>query len=323
MPMRLPVIDLSQGDSAASAIDAACRAHGFFYIVGHGVDDALIAAAFDASKRFFALDETTKNRWHIDRSGIRRGFDPIGWQVLDPGTPTDLKESFYIGVDRGADDPLVRAGTPNHGANQWPDEGSAPGFRAALRAYDAAVALLARRLMRLIALGLGLNGDHFERYLRDPMPVLRVLHYPPQPATAEPGQIGCGAHTDWGGITLLAQDDAGGLQVQAADGGWIEATPIPGSFVVNLGDMMQRWTNDRYRSTLHRVINRHGMERGGRHRYSIAYFFDIDYHAEVSALPGCFDAANPPRYPPITAGAHVVEMYARTHAEAMAPGVTA
>ena len=314
MSAHLPVIDLSVGDRAASAIDAACRAHGFFYVVGHGVDAALIDSAFDASKRFFALDDSVKHRWHIDRSGIRRGFDPIGWQVLDPGTPTDLKESFYIGRDRGPDDPLVRAGTPNHGPNQWPDEALAPGLKAALQAYDAAIEVLARRLMRLIALGLGLPGDHFERFLQDPMPVLRVLHYPPQPATAEPGQIGCGAHTDWGGITLLAQDDAGGLQVQAADGGWIEATPIPGSFVVNLGDLMQRWTNDRYRSTLHRVINRHGLENGGRDRYAMAYFFDIDYHAEVSALPGCFDANDPPHHAPITAGAHVVEMYARTHA---------
>ena len=314
MPAQLPVIDLSVGDRAAAAIDAACRAHGFFYVVGHGVDAAVIDAAFDASKRFFALDEAVKQRWHIDRSGLRRGFDPIGWQVLDPGKPTDVKESFYIGRERGPDDPLVRAGTPNHGPNQWPDEALAPGFQAALRAYDAAIESLARRLMRLIALGLGLSGDHFERFLLDPMPVLRVLHYPPQPATAEPGQIGCGAHTDWGGITLLAQDDAGGLQVQSGDGEWIEATPIPGSFVVNLGDLMQRWTNDRYRSTLHRVINRHGLENGGRDRYSIAYFFDIDYHAEVSALPGCFDATDPPRYPPITAGAHVVEMYERTQA---------
>ncbi len=244
----------------------------------------------------------------IDRSGIKRGFDPIGWQVLDPGQPADIKESFYTGVDRDASDPLVRAGTPNHGPNQWPDEALAPGFRAAVQAYDAAVCSLSHRLMQIVALGLGLSADHFVRYMQDPMPVLRLLHYPPQPATAKPGQIGCGAHTDWGGITVLAQDDAGGLQLQSLGGEWIEAEPVEGSVVVNLGDLMQRWTNDRYRSTLHRVINRHS----GRDRYSIAYFFDIDYHAEVSALPGCFDANNPPRYAPITAGAHVVEMYRRT-----------
>jgi len=309
---RLPVIDLRQGDAAAGAIDTACREHGFFYVVGHGVPADVVAAAFDASKRFFALDEAVKSRWHIDRSAIRRGFDPVGWQALDPDQPADLKESFYLGVDRPADDPLVRAGTPNHGPNQWPDEAAVPGFRAAVQACDAALAALAHRLMRLLALGLHLAPDHFARYTRDPMPVLRLLHYPPQPATAAPGQIGCGAHTDWGGITLLAQDDAGGLQVQTLAGDWIEAPPVAGSFVVNLGDLMARWTNDRYRSTLHRVINR----RAGRDRYSIAYFFDIDYHAEVSALPGCFDANDPPRYAPITAGAHVIEMYRRTQATA-------
>ena len=312
----LPLIDLRTGDAAAREVDAACRAHGFFYVAGHGVPDDVIAAAFTAAKHFFALDDAVKTRWHIDHSGIKRGFDPIGWQVLDPGAPADIKESFYLGVDRDASDPLVCAGTPNHGPNQWPDEAVAPGFRAAVQAYDTAVRALSLRLMRLIALGLGLRADHFERFMRDPMPVLRLLHYPPQPAAAEPGQIGCGAHTDWGGITLLAQDDAGGLQVQALSGEWLEAAPVEGSFVVNLGDLMARWTNDRYRSTLHRVVNRAGAARAARHRYSIAYFFDIDYHAEVRALPGCFDAANPPRYAPITAGEHVVEMYRRTQVAA-------
>ena len=313
MPAHLPIIDLGQGDAAAArAVDAACRAHGFFYVTGHGIPAPVIDAAFAASKRFFALADAAKARWHIDRSGVKRGFDPIGWQVLDPGQPADIKESFYLGVDRDATDPLVRAGTPNHGPNQWPLEAVAPGFRAAVQAYDAAVRALSQHLMRIVALGLGLNADHFERYMQDPMPVLRLLHYPPQPATAEPGQIGCGAHTDWGGITVLAQDDAGGLQLQSLTGEWLEAEPVEGSFVVNLGGLMQRWTNDRYRSTLHRVINR----RAGRDRYSIAYFFDIDYHAEVSALPGCFDASNPPRYAPITAGEHVVEMYRRTQVAA-------
>ncbi len=313
MHAHLPLIDLRQGDAAvARAVDAACRAHGFFYVTGHGIPAPVIDAAFAASKRFFALEDAMKARWHIDRSGIKRGFDPIGWQVLDPGQPADIKESFYLGVDRDATDPLVRAGTPNHGPNQWPLEAVAPGFRAAVQAYDAAVRALSLHLMRVIALGLGLSADHFERYMQDPMPVLRLLHYPPQPAQAEPGQIGCGAHTDWGGITVLAQDSAGGSQLQSLTGEWLEAEPVEGSLVVNLGDLMQRWTNDRYRSTLHRVINRHT----GRDRYSMAYFFDIDYHAEVSALPGCFDAEHPSRYAPITAGEHVVEMYRRTQAAA-------
>jgi isopenicillin N synthase-like dioxygenase len=316
MPRSLPLVDLApaftgdaRGASAvARQIDAACRDRGFFYVTGHGVDAALMTRTFETSRRFFALDDAVKARWHMARSSIRRGYDPIGWQSLDPGKPADLKESFYLGVDRDADDPLVRAGTPNHGPNQWPDEAHAPGFRDVTNAYFTALDALGRKLMGLLALGLELPRDYFEAYLRDPMPVLRLLHYPPQPATALPGQVGSGAHTDWGGITLLAQDDTGGLQVQDANGEWIEATPIEGAFVVNLGDMMARWTNDRYRSTPHRVINK----ASGRDRYSIAFFFDIHYHAIVSALPGCYDDDDPPHYPPISAGEHIIEMYART-----------
>lgn len=308
---RLPLIDLREADGLPARIDQACRDHGFFYLVGHGVDPALRTAVFDAGRRFFALGEAEKWRWHIERSRIHRGFDPIGWQALEPGQPADLKESFYLGVDRGPEDPLVMAGTPNQGANQWPDEALVPGFKAAVQAYEQALRRLSHRLLALMAEGLGLPAAHFEAYLQDPMPVLRLLHYPPQPPSQAllPGQLGCGAHTDWGSITLLAQDDAGGLQVQAADGHWFDAPPVEGSFVVNLGDMMARWTNGRWRSTPHRVFNPQGRER-----HAVAYFFDIDYHAEVSALPGCFDDANPPRWPPTTAGRHIIEMYERTRA---------
>ena len=307
----LPVIDLSATDRLPQAIDQACVEHGFFYLTGHGVSPQLRAQAFDAAQRFFALSEADKARWHIERSGIHRGFDPVGWQALEPGQPADLKESFYLGVDRAATDPLVQAGTPNHGPNQWPDEALVPGFRATIEAYQQAMQTLSARLLSLMAEGLGLAPDHFKPFLVEPMPVLRLLHYPPQPPqdALHPGQIGCGAHTDWGTVTLLAQDDAGGLQVQAADGTWFNAPPLADSYVVNLGDMMARWTNDRYRSTPHRVLNPHGRER-----YSLAYFFDIHYHAVVSALPGCHDDANPPRYPPITAGQHIIEMYERTRA---------
>jgi isopenicillin N synthase-like dioxygenase len=143
------------------------------------------------------------------------------------------------------------------------------------------------------------------------MPVLRLLHYPPQQASQLVDQIGSGAHTDWGGITLLAQDNHGGLQVRAASGAqddWLDATPVPGSFVVNLGDLMQRWTNDLYRSNMHRVIN----AASGRDRYSVAYFFDIAFHARVEVLPTCCSTERPARYGPISAGDHIDAMYRRT-----------
>jgi isopenicillin N synthase-like dioxygenase len=339
MLAALPVIDLRAArhgepgalQRLAEQLDEVCRAHGFFIITGHGVEPSVRAAAFDRARTFFCLSEADKARWHIQHSPIKRGFDPVGWQRLDPTQPPDLKESFYLGVDRGPQDPLVRAGVPQQGPNQWPDEALVPGFRAATTAYEAAVRQLGHRIMGYLALALGLERQHFEPFMRDPMPVLRLLHYPSRPASLadlQPGTVGCGAHTDWGGITLLAQDEAGGLQVwlgepgqhnkpqphgvdnqHGADApGWVDVPYVPDSFVVNLGDMMARWTNDRWRSTLHRVL----PQPPGRERWSIAYFFDIDYHAQVSALPGCFSAEHPARYAPVTAGQHIAEMYERT-----------
>lgn len=293
----IPVIDLAAGTPAAqaAAIDAALREHGFYAVVNHGVPATVVDAAFDAGHRFFALAEAQKRQWHVDRWPLKRGFDPIGWQALDPLMPPDVKESFYLGVEA-------------IGPNQWPDEMLVPGFRAACNTYSAAVQGLALRLMGLYEIALGLPAGFFDSFMRAPICTTRLLHYPPQPAAAAPGQIGCGAHTDWGAVTLLAQDDAGGLQVQRSDGTWFDVPPLAGSFVVNAGDMMPRWTNDRWRSTPHRVINR----ISGRDRWSIAYFFDLDADASITPLDVCVSAANPARYGPITAGEHLAEMYRRT-----------
>ncbi|MBG6080957.1 isopenicillin N synthase family dioxygenase [Rubrivivax gelatinosus] len=295
--MSILLLDLDSAPPAelARRLDEALRADGFVAVTGHGVPEAVIAAAFDASRRFFALAEADKRRWHIDHWPLQRGFDPVGWQALDPNRPADLKESFYLGVEA-------------LGPNQWPDEALVPGFRAALDAYSAALRTLAARMMGLFELALALPAGHFDAYTRQPTCVTRLLHYPPAPAVVLPGQIGCGAHTDWGALTLLAQDDAGGLQVQRADGRWLDVEPVAGAFVVNIGDMTRRWTNDRWRSTMHRVVPR----RVGIERWSIAYFFDLDVDAVVSPLPSCVDAAHPPRYAPITAGEHLAEMYRRT-----------
>ena len=299
--MGLPLIDLRDGSELqlAQRIDAALCSAGFFGIVGHGVPDAVVAAAFNAGHRFFALPHEDKARTHIDGWPLKRGFDPIGWQALDPGQPPDVKESFYLGVE-------------TIGPNQWPDESLVPGFRAACTAYSAAMEALSRRLMALFELALSLPGRHFDRFMQHPTCTTRLLHYPPQPLHAAPGQIGCGAHTDWGALTLLAQDGAGGLQVQSAapsnDGVWLDVPPVPGAFVVNVGDMMQRWTNDRWPSTLHRVINK----MSGRDRWSIAYFFDLDAESRIEPLPSCISADRPARYAPITAGEHLLEMYRKT-----------
>ncbi len=295
--MAVPVVDLAAGSPAAqaAALDAALREHGFFAVVNHGVEAGVVQRAFDAGHRFFALDEAVKRRWHIDGWPLKRGFDPVGWQALDPTQPPDIKESFYLGVEA-------------IGPNQWPDEALVPGFRAAMDAYSAACDALARRLMALYERALALPAGHFDAFMRHPTCTTRLLHYPPQPAVVAPGQIGCGAHTDWGALTLLAQDDAGGLQVQRRDGSWLDVAPVPGAFVVNIGDLMARWTHDRWRSTMHRVVNR----AAGRERFSIAYFFDLDAEAVITPLLSCVPAGEVPRYGPITAGEHLVEMYRRT-----------
>jgi isopenicillin N synthase-like dioxygenase len=307
-PVQIPLIDLAAEPPAALAlrIHAALCTAGFFGITGHGVPAPTVQAAFAASRRFFDLPLPQKSRWHVDQGAIavsdntisasaKRGFDPIGWQALDPLQPPDVKESFYLGQ-------------PLHGANQWPDEELVPGFRVACENYASAMQSLARRLMALFELALALPAGHFKNFMQEPMCTTRLLHYPPQPVAAAPGQMGCGAHTDWGALTLLAQDNAGGLQVQALGGQWFDIAPVPGAFVVNIGDMMQRWTNDRWPSTVHRVINQYA----GRDRWSIAYFFDMDVHACIEPLASCVSAQHPARYAALTAGEHLAEMYRRT-----------
>jgi isopenicillin N synthase-like dioxygenase len=308
--VQIPIIDLSTGtaESQAAAIGAALSATGFFSLIGHGVPEQVFDDAFHASRRFFSQSDAEKSKVHIRQSRHKHGFDPIGWQALDTSAPPDLKESFYLGVERAPDHPLVLEGIESQGPNQWPTEDKLPGFQAACNTHSAHMDALARRLMTLIAVSLNLSPDHFEPFMLDPTCTTRLLHYPPQPASAQLGQIGCGSHTDWGAITLLAQDDAGGLQARLPDGQWQGISPIPYGLVVNSGDMMQRWTNDRYLSNLHRVINK----VSGRERYSIAYFFDLDHHALIEALPTCVSDEQPAKYAPVKAGEHLIEMYRKT-----------
>lgn len=283
----LPVIDVSglagNGEAradVAAQIAAACRAHGFFYVTGHGVGSVLVQRLEDLSRRFFALDETTKLRWRMALAGRAwRGYFPLGGE-LTSGRP-DWKEGLYLGTELAEDHPLVVAGTPVHGRNLFPDVPEAQGLRQAILDYMDAVTALGHRLLEGIALSLALPPDYFHaRYTADPLVLFRLFNYPTRPPL-EDVHWGVGEHTDYGLLTILWQDDIGGLQVRTP-GGWVDATPVPGSFVINIGDMLDRMTGGLYRSTPHRVVR----NTSGRDRLSFPLFFDPHFHARVQRIDG-------------------------------------
>ncbi len=311
----LPLIDISGLRShdpvdqhlVAEQLRQACEQRGFFYITGHGIDPALISSLFAASQRFFDLPMTEKLAVDKKLSRCNRGYEPLRAQTLESGAPPDLKESFYAGAEVAANDARVLAGRFNTGPNQWPE--TPPDFRAVMQNYYQAAYGLGATIVRGLALSLGVPVSHFDGYLKEAAATLRLLHYPPQPANPEPGEKGCGEHTDFGGVTLLLQDEAGGLQVWDRDlGSWIDAPPVPGAFVVNIGDLFARWTNDRYVSTLHRVIN-----VSGRERYSVPFFFTGNPLHKVECIPTCLDESEQPRYPAVTVEQHQIECYRRTY----------
>lgn len=314
-PAALPVIDISglrsplaaDRRAVAAVIRASCLDKGFFYIVGHGIPVSEMDAAFAASKTFFDLPAAEKLKLDLKTSKASRGYEPLEAQTLEPGAPPDLKEGFYIGTELAEDHPRVRAGEYKQGPNQWPP--SLPAFRATMDAYFGEMTKLGELLMRGIALSLDLDERHFDDFCADALVRLRLLHYPPQPPKPVEGQKGVGAHTDFGGLTILLQDACGGLQVfDQRNNDWIHAAPIPGSYVVNLGDLIARWTNDVYRSTLHRVINTSGNER-----YSIPFFFHGNPNYVVSCLPNCCAPGEQPKYPPATVETHFQDRYQRSY----------
>lgn len=311
----IPVIDLapSFSDDAAQRKAVAWEIHktardtGFFYIKNHGVSQQLMDDQLELARTFFKLPAEEKMKVDARKSSCTRGYETQGIQTLDDGSPPDLKEGFLIGCDLDEDHPYVRDGVPNCGANQWPSQPA--GFREQYEAYVEEMFRVGRHLMGLLALSLDLPEDYFAKGLEEPLFNSRLLRYAPQPADAAFNQIGAGAHTDWGMITILLQDNIGGLEVENAAGEWISAPPIPGAFIINLGEMVRILSNGLYHANMHRVLN----NQSGVDRFSVPTFFDPGYFYEVSCAPTLLAANEEPAHPAATVGEHIANMYRKTY----------
>lgn len=313
----LPTIDVSafatgaaptpERDEIAELIDATCREIGFFLIVGHGVQASTKASMLNAAREFFALPLRHKQAISIDKSPCHRGYVGIESETLDDGTAGDLKETLDTGGEHGPDHPEVRAGVPLFGPNQLPE---LPGFRDTWRTYRVQAIEAADRVQRAMARALGMPDDYIVALPGgETMYNLRLIHYPPQRTVVPaPGQLGCGAHTDYGTVTVLADDGIGGLQVMRRDGEWIDVAVPPDALVVNIGDLMALWTNDRWVSNPHRVINPAETDR-----YSMPLFVTPPFHAEIRCLPSCLAPGETPRYEPQLAGPYLLSRFDATH----------
>ncbi|MGH7212449.1 MAG: isopenicillin N synthase family dioxygenase, partial [Acetobacteraceae bacterium] len=279
---QLPIIDFEAADERmlARQLDAAFAGTGFCYFRGIGVDESLREAVFAASRRFHAMPPAAKQA--IAMNDFHRGYMAPKTSLIETSSvarvtrPND-SESFMLMHEVASDD--KRFGRPLDGPNQWPD---LPGFRKAVESYERAMRAFCHRLLRPLALALDLPPNWFAPFFEQPTTFLRLLHYPPQAPDAPDDAFGSAPHTDYGFITILAQDNAGGLEVRRRDGTWLKARPIPGTWVVNVADMLARWTNGRWQSTPHRVKNLSGGDR-----YSCPYFFDMSMDSTIAVLPTC------------------------------------
>jgi isopenicillin N synthase-like dioxygenase len=311
----VPTIDVSApADAAGSTIAAACRDLGFFQIVGHDLDRDVVDAAWEEAIRFFDLPVEDKLAVRIP-PGDAYGYAPfLGERLaasLGTTSPPDLKETFSSGpFDQP---PAAREDASSrfvYSPNRWP--AALPSMRPAWERYYDAMAALAERLLALMAVGLDLPPAYFRPFVDRHTSALRALRYPALDGRApEGGQLRAGAHTDYGTLTILRQDlGPGGLEVLAADGRWAPVPPQRNAFVVNLGDALARWSNDRWRSTLHRVVV--PTDGGRTARHSLAFFHNANWDAVIECLPTCATADDPPRHPPVTAGRHLMEKFLAT-----------
>ena len=313
----IPTVDLagSSGD-AARAIDRACRDVGFFQIVGHGVDPTIERDAWRQIGEFFALPGASKMALSIPE-GDAYGYGPFQAERLaasrGEATPPDLKETFSVGPPNAPSVPLDDpAAAFVYSPNRWPAD--LPTLESALVAYYHELSALAERVMSLMATGLGLPADYFAPFIDRHTSALRALRYPDLGGVLpEPGQLRAGAHSDYGTLTLLRQDDApGGLEVRGVDGGWHLVPAVPGAYVVNVGDALERWTNDQWRSTIHRVVVPSADRGRNCTRQSMAFFHNANWDAVIECLPTCLAPDSTAKYAPVTAGDHLMSKFNST-----------
>jgi len=319
-----PVIDLSAFQTASSAarrdlgrrVDEVCRRTGFLGIRGHGVPEQVIAEAWNASLKFFDLPMEKKLEVRMPYVGYPYGYSPLQAEALAQSlgdeTLPDMKESFSIG-------PLEQQ--PHLGnepdrdfrfaSNLWPKEPAE--FQEAWSNYYRAMGQLAARIMRMFAAALSLREDFFDGAIDDPISAMRALNYPSQSSPPKQGQLRAGAHSDYGSLTILVSEAApGGLEIYTPDGEWQAVPIVPETFIVNIGDLMARWTNDHWVSTLHRVVNPPPGANGSTRRQSIAFFHQPNWEAEIACIQTCLAPGESAKYPPVRSGQHLMEKFRRT-----------
>jgi isopenicillin N synthase-like dioxygenase len=313
----IPVLDLRRADGGADALRAlaadlrrAAIEVGFFALTGHGVERATVDAVFAAAQDFFAQPLEAKQALTVDAR--HRGFLRVGEAVMAGAKRPDLKESFLFGMDLPESDPDVAAGKPLMGPNRWPP--ALPQMQAAADRYMAAIERCGQRLLRVFAVALDLPEDHFRPLFEKPLARGSLLYYPPQPAELGPDQYGVSPHTDYGALTFVSQDSTGGLQIRNRAGAWVTAPPDPDAFVVNIGDLMARWTNNLFVSTPHRVVN-----TTPRPRFSVAVFYDPHVNTPIAAIPSCVPVGTAPRWPATTCGDYILSRFGAAFAYRKAP----
>jgi isopenicillin N synthase-like dioxygenase len=308
-PFHIPVIDIApsrageRGDRlrVARTFGDALENVGFATVVGHGIDESLLATTYAAMREFFAMPMAEKMLACPPEQAKARGYLPPGIEsvaaTLNADTPPDLCEALVFAA-------LAREPSAQAKPTIWPEKPAQ--LRDLVLRYNAELDAFGKHLTRLASLALDLDEEHLDGYFADPAMTLRFVNYPDQVVAPLPGQLRYGAHHDYGGLTILRQDEApGGLEVCDAEGAWHTVPPSPGGFVINVGDLLSRWTNGRWRSTLHRVVNPGRELTGSTQRLSMVTFFSPNELSEIACLPSCTTSSNPPRWPPVKAGEYI------------------